>query len=236
MKKLLTILLFFPLLVKAQAPEISLVPVISQVCGGGAASTTFTSFDFFAGCIYLMEVQTDSSANQSNTPSGTGQTWVNVASFGNGSRRIDIFRTACTSSHSDNINLTWTGFNIAQNTRIYQICGVPTTNNGADAIRQVVIDSGSLANPSITLAAITSISAVVSVWSRQNDIFAGTPESGWTENYDAGCTTGSYVTGYYLMSRRAGGDNTPSITASGDKPWIGVALEIIGLRRIFDAH
>jgi hypothetical protein len=115
-----------------------------------------------------------------------------------------------------------TGFSFV----IYEITGVPTTGtNGADAIVQAVTNTGTAsANPSISMTAISDgRNAVMTFFTNSVNPFGGTPESGWTENYDVGYATPD--NGTYIMRRLTTTDNTPTVTAAASD-WSGIAIEI----------
>lgn len=237
MIRYLFILLLLPFISNAQRPSINPSSPSSGNNCGGAGSISYTPYNWLAGYVHLVVIFIDSSANYESSISATGQTFDLITQFGNGSRKTSVYRTSCTSSHNDNLTVGFTGFNTGAVVQVVDCGGALTSNNGADAIRQYKIDSGTLANPSITMAALTSASSVVTFWQRAQDSFTGTPESGWTEHRDNGCTSGSYVNGYYTMYKvNAVGDNTPTVTASNNVPWQGIAIEIVGNGRIYNVH
>lgn len=87
--------------------------------------------------------------------------------------------------------------------------------------------SAATANPTITLTAAANAS-IATAWMNNADPFGGTPETGWTEDTDAG---NAVPVGYYLMHRNNTSDNTPTVTASASNH-TGIALRITGKRRI----
>ena len=113
---------------------------------------------------------------------------------------------------------------------IWEITGVPMTNNGADAVVQSVTDSATASTTAlVTLASLLNGRAsVFSCFTNSLDPFGGTVEGGWTEQRDLGCTTfagSTNISGQYIMTRISTIDNTPSATVSSSD-WIGAAIEL----------
>lgn len=207
------------------------------VCtSGGTLGVTFTDIPFTAGHLYVLVNMIDSTSNYGSR-SGISETFDVIGEFGNFARRIGIYRMVPNSSSStEDLTVSWSSsFPGGIRSTVYDIAGVPPSiDNGASDISQFVIDSSNSANPTITLAPIHSGSAILSVFINNTNPFSGSPESGWTEIIDGGCTTsGTYTIGYYHMDRTSTSDNTPTVTASSST-WMGIALEFIGTRRVMN--
>ena len=188
--------------------------------------------DYEAGKLYITLIATSASTTPPEpTFSGTGQTWTSIGSVTQGNTRITALRfystSVVTSSTVISFNTTITGYGYSR----YAISGMPTTGtNGADAIVQFATNSGTSANPSITLASLSPNAAVIAGFFNNTNPFNGTAESGWTEDYDAGNTNPN---GTYSMHRLTTTDNTPTVTAAASD-WAGIAIEIkpLATRRV----
>jgi hypothetical protein len=188
------------------------------------AATTYT-----AGRLYIIFSAATGALNAGSATSTT-LTWTSLVSTGNSTRRINVFYCMPASTvGSETVGVSWgaagtTGYTWA----IWEITGVPTTSGGADAVLQSATGGTTGADPSITLAALTAGNTVISFFVNSVNPFAGTAESGWTEDFDDGYATPD--AGSYVMSRINTSDNTPTVTASSSD-WIGVAIELKGRRR-----
>lgn len=111
----------------------------------------------------------------------------------------------------------------------YEISGVPNGTNGGVAIRQIVTNSGTSANPSITMAPLNPANAVMAFFINDATSFSGTPESPFTEIWDVDCASYPYST--YGMQNLNGSDNTPTVTAASST-WAGIAIELRLNRRV----
>ena len=164
------------------------------------------------------------------TNAGT-HTWNLIARGGTSSVRYSLYACMPTSGAVwDEVSYNVSGLGAdVEIASVYEITGVASGNNGANAIRQTVKDSANGADPTITMASLINNNGVLNFWLNDANPFGGTPESGWTENSDIGCAT--HVTGMYVMQRIGGADNTPLVTSSSSN-WMGVSLELRGVRRI----
>ena len=234
MKKILFILLLLGNLCYGQAITITVGSTISS-CPAGCCVLGIDNdvATLTAGHLYLFVVETTGQLPLTFS-SGDGNPWDTLIQIGNATRNITIYKfMPTTSSSNDLLSIKWATATGAL-TKSYDITGVPIGNNGDNAIVQVVSSSGSAsANPSITMAAVRNGNAVITFWLNDANPFSGTPESGWTENYDDGCV--EVPSGYYSMQKIGGSDNTPTVT-SGASTWIGLAIELRGGRRITIAN
>lgn len=240
MKKLLFILLFFAC--KAEGQIAITNSTAAYLTTDFGSSIVLTSRSYVSGRLYLIAVQV-SKDTPPNEPSiaGTSQTWTKIEdissrTIASPTSRIALFRFLSTSTFTENTTITIPTGDLHTGNAVIEIelTGMVTTGtNGADAIVQAVtnsVDAG--ANPSITMAAISSgRNAVFSFFTNNANPFGGTPESSWTELYDGGYATPN--TGAYVMYRMTTTDNTPTVTASASD-WAGIAIEIKseGRRRI----
>lgn len=205
--------------------------------GAGLVGATIVDITLTAGNLYVLVVMSDSSNNY-GARSGTIETWEPVSETGNFTRKIGIYRCMPTTTTTDgDLTVSWTFGNSPNmlSFTIFQVTGAALGANGANAIDQIVTGSGTAsANPTITMATIRNNGAVLAAFSNSTNTFSGTPEGGWTESIDNGCTTypgSAYINGVYVMYRTPTSDNTPTVTASASD-WIGVALAIRGGRRV----
>jgi hypothetical protein len=213
---------------------------ITKVTGSGehnCAGTAFTGIQhnnitLTQDKLYLAVVFADSSNNFGSNILSTSFTWDTVAQVGNFTRRISIYRCVPSSTTTtDDPAATWTFGNYPNmiDFTIWEITGVPMTNNGANAIVQSVKDSATASTTAlITLASLQPRASVFSCFTNSLNPFGGSVESGWTERIDLGCATfplSTNISGQYIMTRIGTTDNTPSATVS-TCDWLGVALEL----------
>lgn len=225
MKKILFILLFSNGIANAQ------INLIVKGSDGpsttNASATGFGPTTFNAGRLYLFVVQTSGTTNP-GTITATSLTWTSVASVGNATNRLQVFRCVpSTDVSGESVSLgTFGGGSTGSTARLYEVIGTKNTGtNGADAIVQAPTAGPTTGtNPTITMSALTGTrNTVISFWSNNANTFGGTQETGWTEVSDLGYN--SPVTGFYEMRRATTVDNTPTVTAASST-WIGVAIEL----------
>jgi hypothetical protein len=236
MKKLIFLLL--PIYSYGQITITKVTSAGEHNCSGvGLISIQHNNVPLTQGKVYLAVVFADSTNNYGNNIAATSFTWDTVAQVGNFKRRVSIYRCAPSSSTTtDDPNAVFAFGNFPNliDFTIWEITGVPTTNNGADAIIQLIKDSATSSTTAlITLAAIRNNAAVFTCFTNSLSPFGGSVESGWTERVDDGCATfpsSTNKSGQYIMSRIGTSDNTPSATISSSD-WIGVAIEFRGGRR-----
>jgi hypothetical protein len=229
MKKLLFLL--FPIFSYGQVTITKVTSSGEATCSGaGIVSVVHNNIALTTDKLYIAVVFADSTNSYGTAPTGTSFTWDIVSQSGNNTRRISIYKTLPTSStttEDPTVTFSFGSFPNFIGFHIYEITGIVLGNNGNDAVIQAVTNSATGADPNVTLAALGR-SAVISFFSNDRDIFAGAPESGFTENIDNGCTTypaSSFINGHYVMYDASTNDNTPTVT-SASSTWIGAALEI----------
>ena len=232
--------IFFPIFSYGQVTITKVTSSGEHNCSGSAlVSVQHNNIPFDAGNLYIAGVFSDSATNYGNNIASTSFTWDTVLQIQSHTRRIAIYRCMPTSSTTtDDPNAVFTFGNFPNNIDflIYKISGVPLGANGANAIRQVAVDSASAsANPTIsTMTSIPGNAGVMALFINNSTSFSGTPEGSWTESWDSGCSTfggATFKDGTYVEYRVNTNDNTPSVTvASSD--WIGAAIEFRGGRRI----
>jgi len=200
----------------------------SNCNGAGVVGISISDIAFTEGRLYILTVWSDSSNNFA-TLSGVSETFTPIAQLGGFSRKLSVYRmmpTATTTTQDLTINWSFGNFPAYVNVTISEISGVPIGSNGENAIRQIVIDSNTSADPVLTFSGMGNSSAVFSAFENGRNPFGGTPESGWTENADGGCATfsgSSYIHGAYIMSRTSTNDNTATVTATSST-WRGIGL------------
>jgi hypothetical protein len=240
MRKILFILLFFPVISNGQA---SITAVVSSTNFTTGQSVSF-SLTKTAGRLYVVVVGV---SNGGGTPatvslSGTGETWTEIGSAGGAlnttvQARIQAFRFNCTSTlPSNTTSFSFSGSLDGDWFIVYEVTNVLTTGtNGADAIVQVVTSSNnSDTNPTITMTALSGRASVLAAFMNNINPFGGTAESGWSEDEDDGFSTPDR--GGYSMTRYNTTDNTPSVTVSSSN-WAGIAIEFKAAgRRIFNTN
>ena len=191
--------------------------VTSDVLSFGIADKVYT-----AGKLYIVFAAA-TGADNPIVCNGTTLTWTTVLNYGDATRRIGVYRCipgSTTAGTEDILMNGWTGSCTGFSFAVWEVTGADATT----PIQQLNSDSQTGADPSITLSALqSSRSAVVSFFFNDANPFGGTPESGWTEDFDNGYSTPT--AGTYLMSRTTTTDNTPTVTASSST-WIGMAFEI----------
>lgn len=194
-----------------------------------ASSFQYTDFTLQAGKLYLF-VTGMTGASSFGTITASTQTWNTVSQVGNSTRRLAVYRCMPTETVTlEDVSLGSFGGCTGYFVALYEISNVKTTGaNGADAIVQAVSNTGTAsANPSISMASLTgNTNAVMAFFTNSLNPFGGTPESGWTEDFDSGYATPD--NGSYIMHRLNTTDNTPTVTASASD-WAGIAIELIGL-------
>jgi hypothetical protein len=234
MKILLFIL--FPFYAVGQVTFTEKLAFNTQTTNATSFGTGATTFD--AGKLYLFVAQMTGTTN-AGTISSTSLTWTSVASVGDATNRIQVFRCVPVAlTEGETVTLgTFGGGSSGYSVVVYEITGVATTGtNGSDAIVQVVTQTATTGtNPSISLAALASGRAsVMGIFSNNAEPFGGTAETDWTEIQDVGYSTPT--TGYYETRRHLTTDNTVTVT-SASSTWIGVAIELQSSgRRIYNIN
>lgn len=228
MKKILLILLFYPVLTYSQ-PQITKVAIAGTFSTTGIGGLNFTKN---AGLLYIIFAGTSNSAGTPATVSlsGTGQTWTEIGSAGGvvnttAGKRIQAFRFAPTIDNGDNTSFTYTGTQDGGWCIVFSVafCDMSGTN-GENAIAQVVTatDDATI-QPSITMASLRPKASVLAAWINDVNPPTGTADAPWIENTDDGYATPS--TGGYALSKDGVTDNTPSWTAGALSNWAGMAIE-----------
>jgi hypothetical protein len=236
LRKLITIFLLLPLLSFSQVTITEFASFTSQTTNSTAFG--FTNMTLQAGRLYLFVAQTTGTTNPGSI-TATSLTWTSVASVGDATNRIQVFRCLPgVLTEAEDISLgTFGGGSTGNSYVIYEITGVVTTGtNGSDAIVQAVTQTATTGtNPSISLAALSSSRAsVMGIFSNNASPFGGTAETDWTEIQDVGYSTPT--TGYYETRRHLTSDNTVTVT-SASSTWIGVAIELQSSgRRIYNIN
>ncbi len=218
MKKLIFIL--FPVFSYGQ------ITINKSFLGANTSTSDVTSFGqgpatFTAGRLYIFMTASTGGANHGGV-GGTTLTWDTLIIYGDATRRIEIFYVVPNSTVSGesvavgSFGGAITGFTAA----VWEVTGFNTTTPFA----QLNFDTQTGTDPTITLGTLQSNhSAVVAFFFNSNNPFGGTPESGWSEDFDNGYATPD--AGSYLMSRVNTIDPTPTVT-SASSTWIGVAFEL----------
>lgn len=192
-----------------------------------ATSYAITNIGAPVGAWVLVFITKSGSAND-GTLTGGGLTWTARTSLIPHSTGGSILFAAHAASGLSNATLTYdctgdaaTG---AASATVIAQCGNFTGTFSTD-IKQVVTNSGSTANPTLTLSALNSAdSAVVFFSANTTSPYGGTPEAEYTEVIDNGYSTPAW--GFYLMYHGgASSDVTPVVTRASDN-WSAIAVEI----------
>lgn len=236
MRKILIILLLISCKGESQV-VINTGFVAVQVTTSNSSSFGIGGANFTAGKLYLFIAMTTGTTNNGSI-SSTSTTWTNVINTGNSTRRIQVFRCIPTVNASSEVVLIGTFGSSATGYAFdcWEITGIDATGtNGENAIIQAVAGGTTGADPSISMAAFASgRSSGIGLFFNSVNPFAGTAESGWTEDVDGGYD--DPVTGAYFMYRNLTSDNTPTVTAASSD-WIGVGIELKPSgRRIFNTN
>lgn len=210
---------------------------VSNFTCSNIASISFASFTFFANTLYIVVTMVDS-CNNYGTISGGTTTWDSLAAVKTGStgnsRRMKIWRGVPTTNETVGLTLNCTNCRGAR-FEVYIVEHAPVTNNGADAIKQVKIDSAAAGtDPTLTFdTGVKGSNGLMFFLRTTTNPPGGTPEAnqGNIEQFDTGCTYGGVNTGNYMMYANRTKDSSPSITAASSD-WVGIAIEFAG-RRIF---
>jgi hypothetical protein len=226
MKKLLFTLLLFCNYSFGQITKASIYTVTgcSNFGSSNPINTAFTVVDNTVNILYISATNTN---GIDSIKSNISITWELISSQTDGSRLLAAYRCVSTAGGgAQTTSIYFTG----SATKSYHISCVKYTGaqlggNGLLAIKQTVSGNGTGADPSITMATLAGQRNFVIMWV-QNDAnpFGGTPESGWSEDLDGGCTQ-SPTAGWYMMTRANTSDNTPTVTCSSST-WRGVAIEL----------
>lgn len=162
-----------------------------------------------------------------------GMTWVEVLTLpyntiGSELSRITLFRSMTNGlPYTNTITADFGGVNQSGCAiRAINLFGVDTSGTfGSGAIVQVGTNvADATANPNITLSALTgSDNAVIAFFANDRNGLVGTPEAGWTEDWDSGFS--NPPNGGYCTYRNLTTDNTIVVT-SASSDWAGVAFEI----------
>jgi hypothetical protein len=219
MKKLLFILLLFPLLCHGQTISFS---ASSQTASPGSV-VTINSGTYTNNRTYIFLICSFAASTPTDNPtiSSGGLTLTKRGTTTGSFNDRWIVYTANVTGGDVTTSITFT-YAESQNTKITAI--YYTDYNGSNQY-EVAGNTGTGADPSITFTARTA--SIVCGFSNNQNPFGGTPESGWTEDDDAGSAT---PIGRYLMHRSSTTDNTPIVTASASN-WTGIALSVYALRR-----
>lgn len=180
-------------------------------------------------------VNSKASAPDTPTVSGNGLTWVQIAtvtfnSIASPTVRATLFRALGASPSNGATTADFGGVN--QTGGHIFVCQFKNTDtsgtNGSGAIVQSTTNRGDAsANPNITLSALAQSRNAVFAWFGNSlNGFAGTAETGWTEDYDGGYNTPA--TGGYATHHIGLNDASIAVTASSSS-WGGVGAEIKSL-------
>lgn len=219
MKKLLLILLFLPVIGMAQIVTFS----TSDATASPGAVVTINSTTYTAGRTYVFFIGTFAGVAPTDDPtiSSGGLTLTKRGTqAGSFNDRWIAYTADVPSDVTTAITFTYAE---SQNTKVSIVYYTDLNTSRSYAVAGA---TGSTADPTITLTARTA--SVIAAFSNNVNPFTGTPESGWTEDVDAGF---SGPIGRYAMHRNNTTDNTPTVTSSASN-WTGIALQIYGRRRI----
>jgi len=192
----------------------------------GNGSSILSNRNLEANHLYIL-VSCANSVSATTFSSSDGNNWWMVDSINDGSRKIIIWAfMPTTTTTTDDLTVTYSSpFPTSVAYAFYDVANAQTGADGRNAIIQSAENSGTGADPSITLNSLNQRNAILASYFNNRDDFTGSPESGWTENNDIGCTDGAAVGGYYAMSRVNTTDNTPTVT-SASSTWLGIAIEL----------
>jgi hypothetical protein len=208
---------------------------------GSSASFSLGARTWTAGTLYILQVvQTKSSSPTPNIPSisgNTGVTWDLIATqtyntIATPLSRVSVFRACPTATVTNTTIINNTNGNATTGYYLSFFTGMPTINNGANAIRQYATNvDDSAANPNVTLATLNGdLNSCVFGFFGTNTTFGGTIESGWTDAADLSFTN----VGMRAWYKIGGSDNTIQLTRTGGTPWGGIGIEIINYRQFIN--
>jgi len=212
---------------RSAVTPIAFAALATLAATNNASSYTVPSYAPSSNALVLAVVIVSGVTPAEPTYSGNGLTWVSVSSIlnDNNTNRITIFRAMGSSPTAGTGTVSVSGGATNCVVRVVEFTNVKTTgSNGADAVVQSASANGLSTTAAVNLAALASSSnAVFAASSNLTVPYTGTPEGGFTEDYDGGA--GSPVTGLLTMYQLLATDNTPSITLASQR-WTMIALEI----------
>jgi hypothetical protein len=208
---------------------------------GATSSMNMGANTWAANTLYLlMIVQTKAGTPTPNVPSftgNTGVTWDLIATqtfntIATPLSRVSVFRACPTVAATNTTFINNTNGNATTGYYWAAFTGMPTINNGANAIRQYATNvDDSAANPNATLATLNSdLNSCVFGFFGSNTTFGGTIESGWTNAADSSFSN----VGVRAWFKIGGNDNTIQLTRTGGTPWGGIGVEIINYRQFIN--
>lgn len=212
-------------------------------CSGSSSIASGAGVSFAAGDLAIVYIQnrdgTASPPEPTSISGGGVSTWVKIATVlaNSNTQRVTIYRGIST-GNTGAITATW-GVNQNQKyIHVAKVTGMPTSNNGGDAVVQSATASGSNSTPTVTLSSLTSSSSAVLfyVGGGGTTSLTGTPETGFTEFRDEYVTTCFAQHRFvYVMAANASSDITPSTTLTASTNWgaIGIEIKQQNNRRIF---
>lgn len=192
----------------------------------GTSVLTVSSRTYNAGDTYLFFITTTrTGAIPSDNPTVSSGSLVlvkqnTVTGF---TYRMILYTCHCASTVTTTITFTYAE---AQNVHFFAIYG--SSNLGGLEKIYSATNSGSGADPTITLPLVKNSHNVGVFFNNVSTHFGGSPESGWTEDFDQGII-GFSQAGYHKNSTT---DNTIQVTASASD-WIGVGVQY-SIRRVMN--
>jgi hypothetical protein len=178
-----------------------------------------------------------SKASAPNTPTlaGYGMTWYMIAetnfnTLGSPKSKLTLFRSMTNDNPTSDALVASFGANqTGCSMRAVQFSGVDTSGTlGSNAIVQFAVNGAdATANANVTLAALGGggFNSVIAFLGKDTVAFSGTPEDGWTEDWDAGANPPSNAG--YCMYNFFTTDNTVIVTNTA-ADWAAMAVEIKG--------
>ena len=212
---------------RAAAAPMAFTALATLAATNNASSYTTPSYTPSANALVLAVVIVSGTLVVQPTYSGNGLTWVAVSSTLNdaGGNRLTVFRAMGGSPTAGAGTVSVSGGATNCVVRVVEFTNVKTTgSNGEDAVVQSASANGLSATAAVNLAALASSTNAVFVASGNLTVpYTGTPEGGFTEDYDGGAISPN--TGLLTMYQLNATDNTPSITLTSQR-WSIIALEI----------
>ena len=238
MKKTVTLLFLFPLLLNAQIVTVT-QPVAGVGVGGNAATYSMTAFTPSANSLLVLFVAVGASVLAAPTVTGGGLTWTLQASSLNPQSSTNgyyIFWAKVGSSPASTTIIfdctadqgTGCALSVAQFTGY--------NRDKANPIKQTIFNSTAVANtsPTITFStALTKDNAYMAGWGNisLNNTLTSTPITGWTEINDF---IYNPPKASFSTAVRSAGETTTgayTFTSSASVQWVAMGVEVYAANR-----
>jgi hypothetical protein len=196
----------------------------------GSATLTMAGGTYTSGNTYVFFVNTTRSGggvpSDNPTVSSGSLTLVKRATVTGSNNRIICYTAVCGSTTTTSITFTY-----AETQAVHFYAYYEGTSLSGFTVISTATGGATGTNPSITLPSSKLSCTIGYFFNGNSSAFGGTPESGWTEDFDNGIVNASEA-GYHRDSTT---DNTVDVTAASST-WTGIAIQFSTKRRIFNCQ